>query len=266
MLTVTASSAQKLRWPDGKLCVVCLTHDDGLPSQLDRAIPALDKHGFKATFFLKGDVPASDFKRWASAAASGHELGNHSFTHPCYSGYAFAQASGSALDKYSPQQLTGEIARMNGVLLDIDLKAGPRVYAYPCYNRALINGYFGMTPLADGSSAIEAVRSSGLISFARGGDPSPVVTQFAKLDLMYVPSVMFPGGTADELLRYVDEAAAKRGLVVLSLHDVGGPTLSISVGEYARLLDALAARPEIWVARFGEAMAYVQHQVAQGYK
>ena len=39
----------------GASVVVSLTYDDGLNSQLDNAVPALDRHGFKATFFLTED-------------------------------------------------------------------------------------------------------------------------------------------------------------------------------------------------------------------
>lgn len=260
LAAVCPAVAQGIAWPAGKTSAVCLTHDDGLRSQLDHAIPQLDKRGFKGTFFLKGDLPAADLPRWAAAASNGHELGNHSFTHPCYSSYSFVQATGHAIDQMTPELLTADIARMDAVLQAIDGRTGPRSYAYPCYNRALVDGYFGMTPLADGSSAIEAVRASGLVSFARGGDERPVVSTLAALDPMYVPAVMFAGGTAADLLRHVDEAAARGGLVVISLHDIGGPALPMTVAEYETLLDALAARPEIWVTTFGEAMQHLQRQ------
>ena len=252
------AGARDFAWPAGKRSAVCLTYDDGLKTQLDHAIPRLDARGFKATFFLRGDVPESDFKRWAAAAANGHELGNHSFTHPCYSSYAFVKATGNAVDQYTPEQMTGDIARMNEELSAIDGQPGPRSYAYPCYNRALIDGYFGMTPLADGSSAIEAVRNSGLISCARGGDTQPVVTDSEALDFMYVPSVMFAGGSVDGLLTYIDEAHTKGGLVVISLHGIGGESLSTPFDEHEKLLDALAARTDLWVAPFGEVMRHVQ--------
>ena len=57
-------------WPEGRKAAVSLAYDDALDSQLDHAIPALDRHGLKGTFYL---VPARDPVRlrmdeWRAAA------------------------------------------------------------------------------------------------------------------------------------------------------------------------------------------------------
>lgn len=259
LLMAGPAAAQGLAWPPGKTSAVCLTHDDGLRSHLTHAMPQLEKRGFRGTFFLTREIPEADRPLWKAAADRGHELGNHSFTHPCYSSYAFVQATGFAVDRYSPEQMRDDIARMGAQLFEIDGQAGPRTYAYPCYNKALIDGNFGMTPLGDGSSTIELARRSGLITYARGGDTRPVVTDFKNLDLMYVPSMMYPGGPIDDMLAHVDAAAASGGLLVISLHDIDGPALPISLADYERLLDILAAREEIWVAPFDEVMRYIEN-------
>jgi peptidoglycan/xylan/chitin deacetylase (PgdA/CDA1 family) len=240
-------------WPAGKKAAVVLTYDDGLSSQLDNAIPALDRHGFKATFFLDGRVQPADFTRWAAVARAGHELGNHSVFHPGHSSYAFIKATGYAIDEYTPKRMAEEIRIMNKLLFAIDGREVKRSYAYPCYNRALINGNFGMTPLADGSSTIDAVRASGVVSYARGGDINPVITDFKKLDLFYVPAAMFPGGSVDTLIALIDEAMEKGGLLVIALHGIGAESLMTPLAEHERLLLHLAANP-VWVAPFGEVM------------
>ncbi len=67
-------------------CAVSLTFDDAFPSQIEKAIPILDKHGLHATFFLHTDNVkdswASNWDAWRVAAVAGHEVGSHTKTHP----------------------------------------------------------------------------------------------------------------------------------------------------------------------------------------
>jgi peptidoglycan-N-acetylglucosamine deacetylase len=63
--------------------VVALTFDDGPnPVHTPRMLDLLDRHQVKATFFLMG----RSVERWPDAArevlARGHEIGNHSYSHP----------------------------------------------------------------------------------------------------------------------------------------------------------------------------------------
>ena len=65
-------------WPAGTQGAVSLTFDDGMPSQLDRALPVLDRFEIKATFYVTpgyGDWDRN-IERWQRVAAEGHELGN----------------------------------------------------------------------------------------------------------------------------------------------------------------------------------------------
>ena len=39
-------------WPDGQKMAISLSYDDALNSQLDNAIPALNRHGLVASFYL----------------------------------------------------------------------------------------------------------------------------------------------------------------------------------------------------------------------
>jgi peptidoglycan/xylan/chitin deacetylase (PgdA/CDA1 family) len=86
------------RWPGGASAAWSCTLDDGLRDQLDRAVPALEAAGLRGTFFvIAGGVPddpavaaAAKPGAWngiawpelAALAARGHEIGNHSWSHP----------------------------------------------------------------------------------------------------------------------------------------------------------------------------------------
>ena len=78
-------------WPRQAAAAVSLTFDDGLSSQLDRAIPGLDNAGLKGTFYLNPGPGRPHWleqvPRWQAAAESGHEMGNHTSRHPCSCNY-----------------------------------------------------------------------------------------------------------------------------------------------------------------------------------
>jgi peptidoglycan/xylan/chitin deacetylase (PgdA/CDA1 family) len=81
--------------------LVSITFDDGLRSQFERALPILDSHDLKATFFLiANDLPthdrysglhdndwwkidwrADDIVMLKEVAEAGHEIGSHSVSH-----------------------------------------------------------------------------------------------------------------------------------------------------------------------------------------
>ena len=48
----TAFAGDGFAWPEGRKAAVSLAYDDALDSQLDNAIPALDRHGLKGIFYL----------------------------------------------------------------------------------------------------------------------------------------------------------------------------------------------------------------------
>ncbi len=81
MLAPAATAAEKesFVWPEGRKAAVSLAYDDALDSQLDNAIPALDKFGLKGSFYLQlaRDPVRKRMAQWRAAAANGHELGNH---------------------------------------------------------------------------------------------------------------------------------------------------------------------------------------------
>src|ERR671939_2070439 len=84
-------------WPRECRGAVSLTFDDGMRSQLETAIPLLDEHGLQATFYLNpprdGDEATwrEKLAPWRAAAGRGHEIGNHSLTHPCSQNFGFVR-------------------------------------------------------------------------------------------------------------------------------------------------------------------------------
>ena len=70
-------------WPEGKKMGLSLTFDDGRNSQIDKGIPLFDKYGVKGTFYVSTQNIVGRTEKWRRAAANGHEIGNHTLSHPC---------------------------------------------------------------------------------------------------------------------------------------------------------------------------------------
>src|SRR4051812_15529299 len=89
LLALVVSSSQAAQpafsWPNGARAAVNLAYDDALDSQLSNAIPALNRHKLKGTFYLQLSSPTigARLPEWRAAAAAGHELANHTLFHQC---------------------------------------------------------------------------------------------------------------------------------------------------------------------------------------
>jgi peptidoglycan/xylan/chitin deacetylase (PgdA/CDA1 family) len=70
-------------WPDGIKCAVSLTFDDSRLSQIDMGIPLLDRFNIKGTFYITPDLTEKHLPDWIEASENGHEIRNHTMTHPC---------------------------------------------------------------------------------------------------------------------------------------------------------------------------------------
>ena len=86
------------RWPTGKRAAVSLSFDDARTSQVDEGLALLKKMGIKVTFFVTPEGVEKRLDGWKQAASDGHEIANHSLTHPCSGNYAFS--SQNALETY----------------------------------------------------------------------------------------------------------------------------------------------------------------------
>lgn len=87
--------------------VIALTFDDGPhPSQTLKILDILDKYGIKATFFAIGVNAEYYSESIKEAVARGHEIGNHTYSHP-------------KLDKLDSNALKQEILRSEKSIYDV---------------------------------------------------------------------------------------------------------------------------------------------------
>jgi peptidoglycan/xylan/chitin deacetylase (PgdA/CDA1 family) len=253
--TAAQSAPTPWVWPDQARAAVSLAYDDALNSQLDFAVPALNRHGLKASFYLtlSSDTVRQRLAAWRKLAAQGHELGNHTLFHQCSRSGAdrgWVNADND-LDTVSVAQLVAQIRVGNSMLQAIDGKQ-TRTFAVPCGD---LNAA-GEPYLKELQGDFVAMKS------AFGG----VVPNMNSLDPYAVGVEVVTDISGAQLIALVQRAAAAGTMVNITFHGVGGDYLAVSREAHDTLLHYLARHRDIyWTDTFVRIMQYVkaQHLKAQ---
>ena len=239
-------------WPDGQRAAVSLAYDDALDSQLDNAIPALDRHGFHASFYLPlaADTLRTRLDEWRAAAAIGHELGNHTLFHQC-SGSGEGRdwvAPHRDLDTTTAARMRDQVLLASAMLAAIDGRH-ERTFTVPCGDA-----------LAGGENYVDLV-ASDFVAIKLGF--GAVVPDMAGLDPHAVTVEAPVGATGAQLIALVEEAGRRGTMVNFTFHGIGGDHLSVSTAAHAELLDYLSRhRDAYWVDTFIDIMRYVRRKQA----
>ncbi len=246
LLTVLAqmSRADGFVWPNGARGAVSLSYDDTLNSQLDNAVPVLDKHGIKASFYLILSSPVlfDRLDEWRALAKSGHELGNHTIYHPCSAsrpGNDWVRPHND-MDKRTVEQMLDEVRTANTFLKAIDGRT-ERTMTLPC----------GDVVTSDGSY-VPAVKN---MFVAIKGAEENLPAGFSIYD---VPS----GLSGKELIAIVQRAAKNGGMANIIFHGIGGDHLSVSAEAHQELVAYLSAnRQTYWTDTYLNIMKYVRDRM-----
>lgn len=178
---------------------VVITFDDACRSQLENALPILDRYGFKATFFIcrfgqqwreEHGQHLMTQPELAALASAGHEIANHTWNHP-------------DLRKQPDEAIRTEIASLNQYLLEAGIDA-PTSFAYP-----------------GGPYAANAVPFLREMGFTRARTTEKRQWRPLEDDPMQVPA--FPVQTAQKGMEFFYEAiagATEQNVTVLVYHGV----------------------------------------------
>jgi peptidoglycan-N-acetylglucosamine deacetylase len=77
-------------------------------------MPILDRYGIEATFYVLPSMLGHHPRSWREAVAAGHELGNHTVSHPCSCNFPFSREN--TLEDYTLERLEGELVQANEAL------------------------------------------------------------------------------------------------------------------------------------------------------
>jgi peptidoglycan/xylan/chitin deacetylase (PgdA/CDA1 family) len=243
------ADGKNFQWPEGKRLALSLTFDDARASQLDNGIPLLDRHQVKATFYVSPAGLKERLDDWRSALAAGHEIGNHSFTHPCTGNFLWSREK--ALENHT----------LESIALDIDkasqnIKASlgmlPRTFAYPCGQKFVGRGQ-------EVKSYVPVVAERFLVG--RGWlDESPNDPGFC--DLSQVMAMELDGLRFDQAKALIDQAAVESGWLVFCGHDIGDPARQTVLTTTLESICEYAADPSsgIWIDTVASVARHIKGQ------
>lgn len=247
-------------WPASFNGAISLTFDDGMPSHLETAVPEMDRRGLRGTFYLnpRGDEdensPASWRKQlepWLHAAQAGHEMGNHSLTHPC---------SLNVPMDWAPNLMEMTLADLEEDLLEAQRRISSAFpaqkatsFAYPCYETSLGRGLHRLSYVPLVARLFAAGRARGELA----NDPH-------YCDLHCLSSWNVERQTSAFLIGLAELAAAQGRWGIMTFHGINEGHLPVSGVDFIEFLDHLARRQEhIWVAPVAEVAVYIQERVSR---
>lgn len=240
-------------WPEGKRAAVSLTFDDARLTQVDVGTALLDRYGVKATFFV---VPSNVERRlagWKRAVADGHEIGNHSLSHPCSGNFPWARRK--ALEEYTLEKMRFELVEANRRIREL-LGVTPVSFAYPCGQTFVGRGI-------DTRSYVPLV--AGLFVAGRGWlGEGPNDPGFC--DLAQVTGMEMDGKGFEQILPVLEEAKETGHWVVFAGHEIGqGDRQATRVATLEKLLQ-YAGDPAngLWVAPVGTVAKYIREKRSPG--
>ncbi|MGH7950087.1 MAG: polysaccharide deacetylase family protein [Candidatus Binataceae bacterium] len=249
---VGAEQKKPFQWPAGKHAAISLSFDDARLSQPDVGLALLEKCGVKATFFVEPRNAEPRLEGWKKIVAAGHEIGNHSQSHPCTGNYAFSLAN--ALEDYTLDRMAKDL---DGGSADIERLLGvkPKTFAYPCGLKFVGRG-------RDVRSYVPLVAERYLV--ARGyldeaaNDP-------AFCDLAQAMGTGFDDMDFAGMKKLVDQAAKDGRWVIFVGHEIGQKGFQITDTAALEALCKYAKDPAngIWIDTVENVGRYVQQQRGQ---
>ncbi|GAC16579.1 polysaccharide deacetylase family protein [Aliiglaciecola lipolytica] len=241
LLLSVAKANESVTFPNGERIAVSLSYDDALDSQLDKVVPALNRHDLRASFYVyaSADSFSSRLEDWRAVAKFGHELGNHSLYHVC-SGSAPNRdwvAEHADLDKRSVAHMRAEISIANSLLQALDGQT-QRTFTIPCGD---VN--------AGGKNYLPAVEDLFVAIKGMGLEDGS--------EVLHAPSAV----DGETLINYVRNAKPGTKVVSILFHGVGGDHLQVTEQAHEALLQYLAKhREQYWVDSYINIMRHMKAQ------
>jgi len=245
MSTPTKASSRAFTWPDDRRAAVSLTYDDGLDSQLDNAVPQLDALDLKATFFVTGENMDARLKDWVALSRRGHEIADHTFSHPCI------------LDRYSADAFQHkELGAMETYLNDNFGFSHARTFAYPC----------GVTDLGEGptvrrrSRYLDLMRADFTAARTVAGEPNDPRRLARDRYRLHAFEPTYDHDQTQLAIDYVGKAIAKGYWAILVFHEVIERRLGegdTSIGVHRAILQWIAQAP-VWCAPMSAVLGRIE--------
>lgn len=224
------------KWPDGKRVALCLTFDDARFSQIDIGLPLFEKYNVRITFYISPWRVLQRLDEWKKVALKGHEIGNHTVSHPCTGNFPFSLDN--ALENYTLAKMTDEMDNADQFILEqIGVKAFS--FAYPCGQKFVGRG-------ENVQSYVPLVAKKYITGRGWLGENSndPWFCDFAQL-----LAIESDGKTFEQLKFLVDEAAQNGRWLILAGHEINSDGVQTTLVQTLEELFQYAQDPQrgIWI-------------------
>jgi peptidoglycan/xylan/chitin deacetylase (PgdA/CDA1 family) len=184
--------------------------------------------------------------------ADGHEIANHSLTHPCTGNYAFS--ANNALENYDLAMMARQLDGANERIQQL-LGVTPATFAYPCGLKFVGRG-------RDVKSYVPLVAERFIVG--RGYlDEAP--NNPAVADLSQAMGTAFDDMEFPQMKAIVDSAAKEGRWVIFVGHEIGERRWQSTDSKALALLSDYLKDPAngIWVGTVAEIGTYVRKQARQ---
>ncbi len=230
------SNAVLFPWPEGKRAALSLTFDDARPSQMDIGLSLFERYQVRVTFYVTPSNLDRRLPLWRQAVVAGHEIGNHSLTHPCTGNFDFAGTN--ALERSTLERIQSDIDEAERI---IDSLLGVRTtsFAYPC----------GQTFVGEGVEVRSYVPviarrfQSGRLWLSEDSNHP------ARCDPAQLLGVEMDGKSFSELRPMLESAIRRGRWLVLAGHEIGnaGPQTTLTNTLHAICEFAADPRNGLWL-------------------
>ena len=247
------TEARAFPWPEGRKAALSLTFDDARESQVDVGIPLLDAHGVRATFYVLPDGARKRLAGWKAALATGHEIGNHSSSHPCTGNFAFSRRN--ALEDYTLERLEADVAVASAAVA-AELGRAPTAFAYPC-GQSFVGRGEGVRSYVPVVARL--FRTGRLYMGEDSNDP-------AFCDPAQLLAVNLDGLSFDAVRPIVDKAVAEGRWLILAGHEIGQDGFQTTRADTLAALCRHAKDPAngIWIDTVEAVAAHLLRERAKG--
>ena len=248
-VSLAQNNSETFSWPDGKTMALSLSFDDARLSQVEGGTALLDEYGIKATFFV---VPAQVKERlegWKKAVAQGHEIGNHTLSHPCSGNYPWARQK--ALENYTLKTIRDEMDACNEQIEKL-LGVRPTLFAYPC----------GHTYVGRGENTKSYVPVVAKLFFAGRTYRDNISNDPAFCDLSQLTGIDMDEKDFDKIVPLLERARQNGHWLILGGHEMGESGHQTTRLSMLKQLLKYAADPSngVWIAPVGTVAQYVSKQ------
>ena len=212
-------------------------------------IPLLDRYCVKATFFVSPYNVEQRLEGWRAASRAGHEIGNHTLTHPCTGNLPFSR--NNALEEYTLEEMarniddaTAEIERL--------LSVKPAAFAYPCGQ-----DFVGRGASLQSYVPLVAVRFETGRKWLSEDSNDPGFCDMAQL-----MAVECDGKTFGQLLPIIQQTRDRGRWLILAGHETAGSGFQTTHLKTLEKVCRYCQDPKngLWMDTVGNVSAYIRAQ------